>query len=37
MITPGLRRRVSGAAIYRDERFSDHAPQIMEFDWDIEP
>lgn len=37
MITPGLRHRVVSADIYRDERFSDHAPHTMVFDWDIEP
>ena len=37
MVTPGLGKRVLDAAIYKDERFSDHAPQIMEFDWKIEP
>ena len=37
MITPGLKNRVKAASIYRDERFSDHAPHTMVFDWDIEP
>ena len=37
MITPGLKYRVKGASIYKDERFSDHAPHIMGFDWDIKP
>ena len=37
VITPGLRDRVLDAEIYRDERFSDHAPHTMVFDWDIEP
>jgi exodeoxyribonuclease-3 len=37
VVTPGLRNRVRSAAIYKEQRFSDHAPQIMEFDWDIEP
>lgn len=36
MITPKLVDRVRAANIYRDERFSDHAPQIMEYDVDIE-
>lgn len=36
MITPKLVDRVRAAGIYRDERFSDHAPQIMEYDLDIE-
>lgn len=33
LVTPGLKQRVTGASIYRDERFSDHAPLIMDFDW----
>jgi exodeoxyribonuclease-3 len=37
VVTPGLKNRVLAASIYRDQRFSDHAPQIMEFDWEIEP
>jgi exodeoxyribonuclease-3 len=37
MITPGLKDHVQAASIYREERFSDHAPHIMEFDWDIQP
>lgn len=37
VITPGLKDRVKAASIYRDQRFSDHAPHIMEFDWDIQP
>jgi exodeoxyribonuclease III len=31
VITPGLTDKVKMAAIYRDERFSDHAPLIMEY------
>ena len=37
IITPGLAERVRTAAIYKAERFSDHAPQIMEFDWELAP
>jgi exodeoxyribonuclease-3 len=37
LITPGLENRVMDASIYTAERFSDHAPQIMEFDWTIQP
>lgn len=36
MITPKLADSVRTAAIYKDERFSDHAPQIMEYDFTIE-
>jgi exodeoxyribonuclease-3 len=33
IVTPGLRERVQRARIYRDQRFSDHAPLIMDYDW----
>ncbi len=32
VITPGLIDRVKAASIYRDERFSDHAPLILEYE-----
>ncbi len=32
VVTPGLRDRILGARIYRDKRFSDHAPLIMDYD-----
>ena len=35
VITPNLVDKVQAAAIYRKQRFSDHAPQIMEYDFDI--
>jgi exodeoxyribonuclease III len=35
VITPKLVDKVKAASIYKDERFSDHAPQIMEYDFDI--
>jgi exodeoxyribonuclease III len=35
VITPKLVDKVKAASIYRDQRFSDHAPQIMEYDFDI--
>jgi len=35
VITPKLVDKVKSASIYKDERFSDHAPQIMEYDFDI--
>lgn len=35
VITPKLADSVLAADIYKDERFSDHAPQIMEYDLDI--
>ena len=37
VISPKLADKVRGADIYKDERFSDHAPQIMEYDMDIAP
>jgi len=33
VVTPGLRDKVTRTEIYRDERFSDHAPLIMDYDW----
>ena len=35
VITPKLADKVLAADIYKDERFSDHSPQIMEYDLDI--
>lgn len=35
VITPKLADKVLAAHIYKDERFSDHAPQIMEYDLEI--
>jgi len=32
VVTPGLRRQIRGAQIYTRQRFSDHAPLIMEYD-----
>lgn len=32
IVTPGLKRTIKSANIYKDERFSDHAPLIMEYD-----
>ena len=36
MITPKLAAKVLRASVYREERFSDHAPHTMEYDLDIE-
>lgn len=33
LVTPGLRGKATSASVYREERFSDHAPLIMDFDW----
>jgi len=35
-VTPGLREKVQRARIYRDKRFSDHAPLIMDYDLELE-
>ena len=32
LITPGLVAKVRAASIYKDQRFSDHAPLIMDYD-----
>ncbi|MFA7555105.1 MAG: exodeoxyribonuclease III [Spongiibacteraceae bacterium] len=32
VITPGLVDKIQSASIYKDERFSDHAPFIMDYD-----
>ena len=33
VVTPGLKDKVKKTAIYRHERFSDHAPITMDYDW----
>lgn len=33
IITPGLKDRVVSGRVYRDERFSDHAPLIIDYDY----
>lgn len=35
VITPGLKERVKFASIYKDQRFSDHAPLSIEYDLDF--
>jgi exodeoxyribonuclease III len=35
VISPGLVDKVRAAHIYKEERFSDHAPQIMDYDFTI--
>ncbi len=35
VITPGLAERVIRAEIYKEERFSDHAPLIIEYAYDL--
>jgi len=33
VITPGLVDKAQSVSVYRDEKFSDHAPVIMDFAW----
>ena len=33
IITPGLKKRVRSASIYKDQRFSDHAPLLIDYDF----
>ena len=33
-VTPKLKDKVLRAEIYKDERFSDHAPLIMDYAWE---
>ncbi|TCO78175.1 exodeoxyribonuclease-3 [Plasticicumulans lactativorans] len=33
VVTPGLKVRIRAAAIYKDARFSDHAPLTLDYDW----
>lgn len=35
VVTPGLRDRILGTSIYKDERFSDHAPLTVDYDWSL--
>jgi len=35
LVTPGLAKKVKGEAIYKDQRFSDHAPLIMDYDFKL--
>ena len=31
IVTPGLKEKIKSASIYKDQRFSDHAPLIMQY------
>ena len=33
VITPGLKDKILRADIYKAERFSDHAPLTMDYEW----
>ena len=35
VITPGLKDLVKGSDIYKEERFSDHSPLIIDYDYEI--
>jgi exodeoxyribonuclease-3 len=35
VVTPGLKDSIKRASIYKDERFSDHAPLVMDYDWEL--
>ncbi len=35
VVTPGLKGKIKAAEIYKNERFSDHAPLTIEYDFDI--
>lgn len=35
IISPGLKDSVRAAHIYKDQRFSDHAPLIIDYDYDL--
>jgi exodeoxyribonuclease-3 len=31
VVTPSLRKRLKSCSVYRDERFSDHAPYTVDY------
>jgi exodeoxyribonuclease-3 len=33
VVTPGLADKILNTAVYKDERFSDHAPLSIDYDW----
>jgi exodeoxyribonuclease-3 len=35
MVSASLKGKVKSASIYKDERFSDHAPLLMDYDYDL--
>lgn len=35
IVSPGLRDKVKAASIYKDERYSDHAPLTIDYDYEI--
>jgi len=37
VVSPGLRDKIRAVAIYKDERFSDHAPLMIDYDYPFPP
>jgi exodeoxyribonuclease-3 len=37
IVTPGLKDCIQRASIFKDDRFSDHAPLIMDYDLELAP
>ena len=35
VVTPKLKDTIRAASVYREQRFSDHAPLIMDYDWSV--
>jgi exodeoxyribonuclease-3 len=35
VVTPGLKDKIAAASIYKDQRFSDHAPLTIDYDYDV--
>ena len=35
--TPGITATAQAASVYKEARFSDHAPLIIDYDWPIAP
>ena len=35
VVTPGLAKLVRAAKIYKDKRFSDHAPLVIDYDYTL--
>jgi len=35
VVTPGLKDKIRAVAIYKDQRFSDHAPLTIDYDWEL--
>jgi exodeoxyribonuclease-3 len=35
VVTPGLKDKILREEVYKDERFSDHSPLIMDYDWQL--